>query len=79
MASKLSAKGQVTIPKRIRDALGLKPGQRVEFGVTENGTVVIHRAAPTKPRRKLQDCFAAARGIAATCYTTDQLMALLRG
>ena len=79
MSTTLTVKGQVTIPKRIRDALGLKPGHRVEFSVGENGTVVIHRAVPTKPRPKVKDRFAAARGIASTKFTTDELMALLRG
>jgi antitoxin PrlF len=29
--SRMTSKGQVTIPKRIRDHLGLKPGSEVEF------------------------------------------------
>lgn len=29
--SKLTKKGQVTIPKKIREEIGLKPGDRVEF------------------------------------------------
>jgi antitoxin PrlF len=77
MTTKLTSKGQVTIPKHIRDAIGLRPGQRVEFRVGENGTVVIQRAKEQKPPAK--DRFAAARGIAKTKLTTDQLMALLRG
>jgi AbrB family looped-hinge helix DNA binding protein len=78
MATTLTSKGQVTIPKRIRDALGLKPGQRVEFSVGDNGTVVIHRAQTGKPRPGTKDRFAASRGIAQTDWRTDQLMALLR-
>ena len=31
MHSKINAKGQVTIPKPIRDALGIGPNDRVEF------------------------------------------------
>ncbi len=78
MATTLTSKGQVTIPKRIRDALGLKPGHRVEFSVGDNGTVVIHRAQTGKPRPVTKDRFAASRGIAQTDWRTDQLMALLR-
>ena len=38
---RMTSKGQVTIPKRIRDYLGLKPGSQVEFEPTENGKVVL--------------------------------------
>ena len=31
MKSTLSARGQITIPKKIREQLGLRPGQKVEF------------------------------------------------
>ena len=31
MAATITSKGQVTIPKRVRDQLGLKAGSKVEF------------------------------------------------
>lgn len=34
--SKITAKGQITLPKEVRERHGLKPGDRVEF-VEENG------------------------------------------
>jgi antitoxin PrlF len=37
---KLSSKGQITIPKAIRDELGLEPGEEVEFEETEQGFVL---------------------------------------
>ena len=37
----VTSKGQVTIPKAIRDALGLRPGDRVVFIRTEAGRVVV--------------------------------------
>lgn len=40
--SKITAKGQTTVPKEVRDALGLKPGDRVTYEVRE-GTVTLKR------------------------------------
>jgi len=41
----ITSKGQVTIPKAVRDALGLKPGDKIEFWV-EDGRVKIRKANP---------------------------------
>ena len=41
MESALTVKGQATIPKAIRDLLGLKPGDRVKFFVHPDGSVVL--------------------------------------
>ena len=46
MATTLTSKGQVTIPKRIRDELCLLPGAPVEFSVNAAGELVLHRARP---------------------------------
>ncbi len=40
MAARVTSKGQVTIPKRVRDALGLKPGAKVEFTLLPGGALV---------------------------------------
>jgi AbrB family looped-hinge helix DNA binding protein len=37
--TKITTKGQVTIPKRLRDHLGLKPGSSVEFELAADGRV----------------------------------------
>jgi len=37
----LTSKGQVTIPKAVRDELGLRVGDRVAFRVLEDGTVIV--------------------------------------
>ena len=41
----LTSKGQVTIPKEIRDQLGLKPSDKIMFSL-ENGHVTLRRAYP---------------------------------
>ena len=41
--SRVSPKGQVTIPKSVRDLLGIKPGSVVEFDVTPAGDVVLRK------------------------------------
>jgi AbrB family looped-hinge helix DNA binding protein len=37
----LTSKGQVTIPKHVRDSLCLHAGDKVEFIITENNEVLI--------------------------------------
>jgi AbrB family looped-hinge helix DNA binding protein len=41
--SNMTVKGQVTIPKDVRDALGLRPGEPVEFDRNDAGEVVIRK------------------------------------
>jgi AbrB family looped-hinge helix DNA binding protein len=41
MESAITTKGQATIPKPIRDYLGLKPGDRIKFFLHPNGSVVL--------------------------------------
>ncbi len=77
MATTITVKGQVTIPKHIRDALGLTPGSRVEFTVVAGGQVVLRKSGKRKETRP--DRFDRARGKAEVKWRTDELMALLRG
>jgi AbrB family looped-hinge helix DNA binding protein len=77
MTTTLTSKGQVTIPKQIRDALDMSPGCSVQFAVNREGDVVIHKVGARAKRKP--DRFEAARGKADIKWRTDDLMALLRG
>jgi AbrB family looped-hinge helix DNA binding protein len=76
MATTMTVKGQVTIPKQIRDSLDLQPGTQFEFTVNGDGEVVLQRADTT--RRRKPDRLEAARGKADVKWRTRDLMALLR-
>jgi len=77
MNTTLTSKGQVTIPKQIRDALNMAPGCSVQFAVNREGDVVIHKVGARASRKP--DRFETARGKADVKWRTDDLMALLRG
>jgi AbrB family looped-hinge helix DNA binding protein len=53
MTTRLSTKGQLIIPKEIRDLLGWTPG--VELEVEEHGDHVVVRPVKSLPRTTLKD------------------------
>ncbi len=79
MPTTVTTKGQVTIPKEVRELLGIKPGSAVTFDMNEDGSVVLNkvvrRGAATRPASR----FAKLRGRATAGMTTAQIMALTRG
>lgn len=79
MNSSITVKGQVTIPKAMRDALGLAPGDQVEFAYLEDGALRVTAATPRKARKGGKSAFAAVRGRLKGRARTDELMRLLRG
>ena len=72
---RVTSKGQVTIPQRIRNKLGVRPNTEVEF-VEENGRVYLRKSNSAGPR---QFRFQSLRGIATVKMTTAQILALTRG
>ena len=74
MPATVTAKGQITIPKAVRDALGVKPGSKVDFKALDDGHIAIVKQGP-KPKGRF-DRFV---GIAGTGLTTDEIMKLTRG
>jgi antitoxin PrlF len=51
MESAITAKGQATIPKAVREYLGLKPGDRIKFFLHPNGSVVLLPKLPASALR----------------------------
>ena len=77
MPTKITSKGQVTVPKTIRDYLGLKTGSAVTFERLGSGEIVLR---PTKPKAKPGgSVFAKLRGRATVRMKTAEIMALTRG
>jgi AbrB family looped-hinge helix DNA binding protein len=52
-ATSVTSKGQVTIPKRVRQALGIKPGSKVEFDL-EAGSARI-RPVKTGAQSRIEE------------------------
>jgi antitoxin PrlF len=76
MATNLTSKGQVTVPKKVRDYLGLKPGNPVTFERLKTGEIALKAAkAGTKPRKSR---FAKLRGRATIRMSTEEILALTR-
>ena len=82
MAHTVTTKGQVTIPKKVRERLGIEPGSAVEFELTESGEAVLRtvgrgpgRRPPSPPRSR----FARLRGRATVRMRTEDILALTRG
>lgn len=76
MATNITSKGQVTVPKPVRDYLGLKPGSTVVFERRPDGEVVLRAAKANAKRRATR--FAKIRGSATVRMTTDSILALTR-
>jgi antitoxin PrlF len=75
MSTTVTRKGQVTIPKAIRDRLGIEPGSQLEFELLPDGRIVLVKEGAPPPASK----FASFRGYAGPGMTTDEVMALTRG
>ncbi len=72
---RVTEKGQVTIPKELRDALGIGAGSEVRFERADD-TIVISKTGdgPSRGRRLAERL----RGRGDVAMTTDEIMALTR-
>jgi antitoxin PrlF len=66
----VAARGQVTIPKPLRDKLGIRPGTTLEF-IAKDGTLVV-RKAETDPVSQVFGCLGGR-------IDTDKFIRALRG
>lgn len=73
---RVTTKGQVTIPKHIRDALGIEPGDEIAFEEVESG-YKIEKKEPTTAAG--EDPFEKYRGRARSADTMPDRMRRLRG
>ncbi|MGB6057828.1 MAG: AbrB/MazE/SpoVT family DNA-binding domain-containing protein [Microthrixaceae bacterium] len=73
---KVTEKGQITIPKDLRDALGIGAGTEVEFERRKD-TLVVRKSdrQPTRGRQLAERL----KGRGDIAMTTDEIMALTRG
>jgi AbrB family looped-hinge helix DNA binding protein len=76
MTATVTRKGQVTIPKPIRDRLGLGQGSKVAFELGADGRAYLRAEAPQPPAPSR---FERLRGTATSGLSTDDIMALTRG
>src|SRR5436190_10683244 len=70
---RVTEKGQVTIPKELRDALGIGAGTEVEFE-RRRDTIVVRKAKTARGDRVA----ARLRGRGDVAMSTDEIMALTR-
>ncbi|TWF57241.1 AbrB/MazE/SpoVT family DNA-binding domain-containing protein [Neorhizobium alkalisoli] len=75
MGTTVTSKGQVTIPKAVRELLGIVPGSEVEFHPAADGSVMLTKADDERPASRFQRL----RGHAGQGLGTDEIMALTRG
>lgn len=76
MNTTVTTKGQVTIPKAVRDLLGIAPGSKVSFTVEGDGRVTLRKqTGRSRPPGRI----AHLRGKATVPLSTDRIMAPTRG
>ncbi|HEY1941316.1 MAG TPA: AbrB/MazE/SpoVT family DNA-binding domain-containing protein [Roseiarcus sp.] len=87
MTTTVTVKGQVTLPKAVREAAGIRPGDRVSVRVRPEGGILVERDstsefrdAEQRKRRMIERAVSAVRADEVDrTMSTDDWMRLLRG
>lgn len=77
MATTVTVKGQVTLPKKVREAAGIKPGDRVEVRANASGGVIIEKPGADDYKARLYAL--GTRRLIHDKMTTDEFMKEIRG
>jgi AbrB family looped-hinge helix DNA binding protein len=72
----MTCQGRVTVPKWVRDFLGIGPGSELTFELTPKGEVVLRTGAP---KSNTSSIFAKLRGCATVKMRTDEILTMTRG
>ena len=78
MASTVTSKGRVTIPKKVRERLGIRAGSAVAFELNDSGEIVLRRVDRADGWLAPASRFAKLRGRATVKMRTEEIMALTR-
>ncbi|EJJ24991.1 AbrB/MazE/SpoVT family DNA-binding domain-containing protein [Rhizobium sp. CF142] len=77
---RVTEKGQVTIPKEIRDRLGIVPGSEVEFIAKDDAALLVKVTENQSQIRNFEEWAASVEGLLdLDGMTTDEYMEWLRG
>jgi antitoxin PrlF len=80
LATTVTVKGQVTLPKAVREAAGIRPGDRVNVRVRPEGGVIIEAEAAVKSAEaynsRLEDM---SRRRPIRGLSTEEIMRMTRG
>jgi AbrB family looped-hinge helix DNA binding protein len=76
---RITSRGEVTIPKQVRERAGLLPYTEVEFVVELDGVPIVKKRQTSRPTRGATVVERRRRNSGRIVLSTDEVMALTRG